>query len=158
MKYQRKYSPKRVVLDTTYVLPLLGVKVKGLKPEILTRLSEKYELHYPSAMIPELIGVVLKQCRKKKLKTIPSEALEGLNTLLYGGTINITSPIDTDLKQAYKLYKLGLKDVFDNILYSTATRLNAYIITADKNLKTFLKQKKLKHQTIITNPENILPK
>ncbi len=157
MNFQREYSAERLVLDTTYILPLLGVKVLNVDEDMLKKISKHYELHYPMAMISELVGVILKQCKKERLKEVPENAVKGLNSLLYSGDILIDPLLGEDLRFTYHLYKLGLNDLFDNILYCTAIRLNAKILTLDKELKEFLKKNGLKHQVLITNPKSLLP-
>ena len=73
---QSSSSPK-LVLDTPYVLPFLGVQVGELASEKLAHLLEGFKLYYPAAMLAELLGVVFKQLRKAEASFLPAEVGEG---------------------------------------------------------------------------------
>ena len=64
-KSQSKFSTKRLVLDTTYVLPMLGIEVEGLERESLNYIIKHYELYYPATLLVELKGVVFKEAKRR---------------------------------------------------------------------------------------------
>ena len=129
----------KAIVDTSFLLPYVGLKVRGLSEELMNRLNE-IELYYPYIMIAELIGVIMREARKAKLSSIPKIALRGFNTIIYGEAIRIINPIDQDLEIAYTLITSGLNDIFDAILYSTSRRTGIKAITMDKALIKFLQQ------------------
>ena len=129
----------KVIVDTSFLLPYVGLRVKEVSDEVMDWL-EGIELYYPYAMVPELIGVVLKEARKMRLGTIPEQALRGLNSIMYGDTIHLITPVDQDLSTTYDLIKSGLSDLFDAILYATSRRTGITAITVDETLVDFLKK------------------
>ena len=151
-KYREEYSERKIILDTTYVLPILGIEVEGLDRDILDHLI-KYELYYPALLLVELESVVLKEARKRGLKSIPEQAIKGLNFLIYSGEINIVAPTGEDLKVMYELLRRGWKDIFDLSLYATAIRIDSRVLTMDKSFKKFLKDHGFHYQLLITHKE-----
>ena len=158
LKRLEKRSPnksldRRLVLDTTYVLPMLGIEVEGLERETLNHIIKHYELYYPATLLVELEGVVFKEAKRRGLENLPEQVVEGFNSIVYAGVINIISPVGEDLKVIYYLVKLGWKDIFDAALYATALRLNAKALTMDEYFKKFLKKRGLQYDLLITHKE-----
>lgn len=153
-RFQKKYSSS-IVADTTYLLPIVGLAVKGLSREDFNYILKNYQLFYPIPLLTELSAVIIKQARKEKLEEIPRQAIEGLNSIIYRETINLVPLDGEDLKIVYKLLKLGWKDIFDSILYATAIKLNMKILTMDKKFKNFLREKGLKHELSISHKQLI---
>ncbi|RLE78649.1 MAG: hypothetical protein DRJ51_09200, partial [Thermoprotei archaeon] len=135
------------------MLPVVGLAVKGLSKEDFNSLLENYQIFYPELLLVELYAVIVRQIRKEKLKEIPRQAIEGLNSIIYLETINLVPPDGGDLEVICELVNLGWKDVFDAILYATATRLNMKILTMDMRFKEFLKRKGLKHEILISHKQ-----
>jgi len=112
---------KDVILDTSYLLPLFGVKVEGIDENILFELSNQgINLFYPKLLIIELIAKIGREAAKRGLLEPPIETIEALNALLLEVDINLIEPSIKHLETAIKLRILGHKDMFDNILYATA--------------------------------------
>ena len=132
---------------------MLGIEVEGLERESLNYIIKHYELYYPATLLVELKGVVFKEAKRRGLEELPEQVVEGFNSIIYAGVINITLPVGDDLKVTYDLVKLGWKDVFDAALYATALRLNAKALTIDKHFKEFLKDRGLQHNLLITHKE-----
>jgi len=147
---QDKYS-RRLLLDTSYVLPQLGVEVEGI--EDLNEILEKRELYYPMVMVAELEAVVLKEAKKKGLERVPKQALEGLDYLVYSGSISLVPPRGEDLESTYHVLNRGWRDLFDATLYATAIRLRTEALTLDSAFKRFLKENGLEHTLLITHKE-----
>ena len=89
-KFQKKYSSS-IIVDTTYLLPIVGLRVKGLNREDYEYILENYRLFYPTLLLTELSAVIVKQARKKKLEKLPKQAVEGLNSIIYLEVINLVS-------------------------------------------------------------------
>lgn len=151
-KFQKKYS-NSIIVDTTYLLPIVGLRVKGLSREDYEYILENYRLFYPILLLSELSAVIVKQARKEKLEKLPKQAVEGLNSIIYLGTINLVPLDGEDLRIVYKLSKLGWRDIFDSILYATAIRLDMRVLTMDKKFKNFLKEKGLKHELLTSHKQ-----
>ncbi len=52
-------SLSKFVIDTSYLLPIVGIEVEGLDQGDIDKIF-KLELYYPVSLIPELIGVIIK--------------------------------------------------------------------------------------------------
>ena len=132
---------KAITVDTTYLLPLFGVKVKEINPEILIQLhSHQTTLLYPKLLIPELTAKIAREAIKRKLAEPPSQFHEALEALLLEVDITLVEPKKSHLETAVKLRILGHKDIFDNILYATALHEKTLLLTEDTTLIKFLEK------------------
>lgn len=145
-----EYS-SRLLLDTSYVLPHLGVEVRGL--EDLDEVLKGRRLYYPMAMMAELEGVVLKEVRRMRLESVPRQASEGLDYLVYGGAIGLVPPRGEDLESMRRVLNAGWRDLFDAILYATASRMGVEALTLDSTFSSFIREKGFKHGLLITHNE-----
>jgi len=57
-------------------------------------------------------------------------------------------------EDALRFYMLGHKDMVDNILYASSTRLDLKLITLDNELKEFIRERGLKN-TLISPDQSI---
>ena len=122
--------------------------MKEIDTEII-KLFESIELYYPYVMLPELMSIVVKIARKKKLKSIPEIALRGFISIVYRDHIHMINSVDRDLRIAYDLILSGLKDLFDAILYASSRRTSIKIIILDEFLVRFLKENNINIDNII---------
>ncbi len=132
----------RIVVDTSLILPFLGVRVHGLDHHILVSYAEQgYELLYPKLLLPELLGVVARVAEKSGLGSVPREAMEGLEALLAGEDVKLVEPRVEHLELALRLRLAGHRDIFDCILYATAVHEDAALVTMDRGLYEFLRER-----------------
>ena len=109
----------KLVLDTTYLLPIFKIKVK-LKyyDSIFPTLTEKYIVLYNPISIIEAKWIVLKLCKKNpSKKTVFLKAFrEGLKALTHSD-INQTVLTNSTIEETADnlLLKIGIKDYFDRI-------------------------------------------
>ena len=135
----------RVLLDTSFILPSLGIDtgeeiLKGLK-----RLADvKAEIHYSRFSILESLWVV---ARLIKTFDIGSFRL-GLRSILESGRYKEVSENYETFNEALNLYMLGHKDMIDNILYANSVHLDLKLLTLDNELKDFIHNKGLKDNII----------
>jgi len=132
------------VIDTTFLLPYLGIRVRGLDEDVLSSLSPCY----PVIMLVELLGVLYKEAKKKELEELPEQALEGFNSIVYGKEVKLIFPTEEDLRLGYEVMRRGWKDIFDVMLYATAKRLEIKALTMDSSFKKFLKEANLDHEVL----------
>jgi hypothetical protein len=127
-----------LLLDTTYLLPIFGLKVdledfEIIFPELLATRSISFN---PIALV-ESKWIVLKLIRKNpSTKNILLEAYRlGLKTLKEDHRLRQTALTDETIEEiADKLYHEGLKDYFDRLIYATAVRTNSSLLTEDEEL------------------------
>jgi len=141
-------SEGKIILDTSFLLPYVGLRVKEVRTEIMNWLKE-IDQYYPYMMIPELVGVIIRVSRKMTMDSIPDQALKGFNSIVYGDSIRLIGPMDKDLSIAYALMRRGLRDLFDAILYATSRRVGIKAITMDNSLVEFLKRNNFEADNII---------
>jgi len=145
---EKLLSESKIILDTSFLLPYVGLRVKEVRTEIMNWLRE-IDQYYPYMMIPELVGVIIRVSRKMNVDLIPDQALKGFNSIVYGDSIRLIEPMDEDLSIAYDLTRRGLRDIFDAILYATSRRLGIKAITMDSSLVEFLKRNNFEADNII---------
>lgn len=151
-KYQLR-SLSKVVLDTSYILPFLGIQVKDIDTEELVKILNGLKLFYPAVLIAELEGVIFKELRKHKMKNLPKEVLEGFDSLMLKGEVNVTLPDSEELKIINTIVSKGWKDIFDASAYALALTLDAFFLTLDEAFKNFLKQENFEHERLINHKE-----
>ncbi|AOL16479.1 PIN domain-containing protein [Sulfolobus sp. A20] len=130
---KRLLNHSELIVDTSFLLPFVGIKVKGIDE----RLLEGKRIYYPSLMLTELIAVIMKEVRKLKLKKIPEEAIKGL--FYINSTVNFITLEDLNL--VYEIISEGWNDIFDAILYSSYASTKIPLITLDKMFYDFLNKK-----------------
>ncbi len=132
-----KYSNKlRLLLDSTYLLPIIGVEVKGIHEALLIlrklRGIGKLEAYYTPFNIIEIIGKI------SKIKYDKDIVYQGL-TLIEEEFI-LTSPTLEGYMKALELKSKGFQDLIDLLLYTTALTRNLKLLTRDTILINFLEK------------------
>jgi predicted nucleic acid-binding protein len=125
----------KVLLDTTFMLPMVGVSVKGIASEVLNKLwqlrrSGEVELFYTEFNLLEILWVLSKlnyelPIVERGLKSIEKNMVK-------------TQPKYSSLLKALELRKKGFHDVIDLLLYLTAKDNELLFLTYDAELKRFL--------------------
>ncbi|MBO3808426.1 MAG: PIN domain-containing protein [Candidatus Brockarchaeota archaeon] len=141
-KRSRDNYPRKLILDTSFILPYLGIRVISIEEEDLEKITENYELHYPLLLLVELQGVVFKEAKKLSLKEIPKKAINGFISLVYGEHVKMIPPAEEDLNTSYDLISSGWNDIFDAILYAVSKRTRIKVLTMDTAFRKFLKENK----------------
>jgi predicted nucleic acid-binding protein len=140
-------------LDTSFLLPYLGIKVVGVDERDIVEITEKHKLYYPLLLLVELQGVVFKETRKRSLQEIPEKAVDGFISLVYGERVEMLPPAEDDLNTSYDLILSGWNDIFDAILYAVSKRTKMRVLTMDTAFKSFLKEKGFDHELLVTQNE-----
>lgn len=145
-----KPPTSKVLLDTGFILPTLGIDTGEEVTQALKKLAEtEAQIHLSRFTLLESLWVATKF---SKTKSFSSERFQlGLRSLLE--TTRYTK-VDEDSKtfiQAFTLYTLGHKDMIDNILYTTSTILNIKLLTLDIELKEFINNQGLRDTLLFPN-------
>ncbi|BCS93703.1 PIN domain-containing protein [Metallosphaera javensis (ex Sakai et al. 2022)] len=120
-----------LLVDTSFLLPFVGIRVTDANLNLEGKI-----LHYPSLMLTELFAVIMKEAKKRRLASIPREALDGF--LYVGYEVNLIQPVEQDLIMTYEVIRNGWNDVFDAILYATHVRTSLPLVTVDERFVNFL--------------------
>lgn len=153
----------KVLLDTSFLLPIVGIRIKDIKDKdlrILEKLSyEKKVTFYVSEIIwVEFVGIIHKLIRKTSKNNrddIINTISIGLSSLEQSGYINWINIGRREIEYALLLKEKGHKDVIDNLLYSIALLRGMYFLSVDTKFINFLKANNFKTNMFIT-PEELL--
>jgi len=137
----------RVLLDTTFILPTLGVDAGRDISKALQRLDEtQVEIHYSRFSILESLWVAARTVSDQKLFQDRFEL--GLRSVLKSHRYAKVDEEPEIFIESLKLYKLGHKDIVDNILYACSSYFDLKLLTVDKELRKFVRDNGLKDTLI----------
>ena len=133
-----------VLLDTTYLLPTFGVRVRGLDDDALVKLRElgsSGEVRYycSSVIWVELIGKVAREA-KARGEDLEDLVVDSARSLLESDFCRWIHPSKEAIKLAYRMRKLGHRDVIDNLLYSMAVTEGMRFLSMDSAFHRFLEE------------------
>lgn len=135
-----------IILDTTYVLPLFGIKIditSKFQDEIKVLWKKGitgYNIYLPSTCLIETMFKLLNEYRKKNDVTILQRYQLILPTVL-NSPINIFNPeLNTKASLIASVIRhSGHSDFMDCWIAGTAAALKGILITEDRELKKILK-------------------
>ena len=135
-----------IILDTTYVLPLFGIKIdiNSIFQDEIKVLWKKgiteYNIYLPSTCLIETMFKLLNEYRKKNDVTILQRYQLILPTVL-NSPVNIFNPeLNTKASLIASVIRhSGHSDFMDCWIAGTAAALKEILITEDKELKKILK-------------------
>ncbi len=142
----------KLLLDTTYFLPTIGITIKGLPKEAPIKLMEEgYEVFISDISIFELSAKGGKYIATGILP--PERAIKGIKSIVYEDSIT-KIPIHENklLFTAFKLRGI-LKDFVDCLILSSAMNKCDMLITEDKDIQNLKKDKNLNKLLATINPE-----
>jgi len=129
----------RVLLDTSLLLPTLGIEVEKAD-KILKRLRD-HELYYSELSILECLWVV--NSLKKKGKSDRESFETGIRSIF---ECYAKAEINAEIVlRAFEIYEMGHRDIVDCLLYSTASKNNMKFASLDDELKGFVKDNDLEY-------------
>jgi PIN domain nuclease of toxin-antitoxin system len=142
----------KLLLDTTYFLPVIGISVKNLPKDAPTKLmSKKHQIFISDITIFELSAKGAKYAASGLIS--PERISRGIRVLIYNETIKII-PIheSTILHTAFKLRNI-LSDFIDCLILSSAINNCDALITEDNDIQNIKENKNLKEIAAIKNPK-----
>lgn len=124
----------KMLLDTTYLLPAIGISIKGIPQDAVLKLIEKGHIVFISDItIFELSAKGSKYVAEEKLS--PERVSKGIRTIVYDENITKLSIHDTlTLHMAFKLRRL-LNDFIDCLITSSAISACNVVVTEDEHIK-----------------------
>ncbi len=131
---------RKILLDTTYLLPLFGIDVGLSGYEVLfPRLLEEYRVYYTPLSLVESKLIVLKLSKMKPELSdkFLIEYRKGLDTIISNDKLEDTIITNGVIEEvADHLLRMGLRDYFDRMIYATAYYYNTILLTEDNELKS----------------------
>jgi len=130
----------KVMLDTTYLMPLFGIETEKFSASQLQILlgQRNLDLFYSPVSLVELKWIILKQIKKVNnifKKTLLSRYNEALWYLLYGEYFYELPLIDPRINTLEGILRdLGLNDYFDRIIFAAALEYCDILLTEDTEI------------------------
>lgn len=142
----------KLLLDTTYLLPAIGISIKELPKDAPIKLIQKgHQISVSNISIFELSA---KGARHIVAGTLPAERVtRGIRAIIYDDTITII-PIheSTLLLTAFKLRNM-LGDFIDCLILSSAINQCDALITEDNDIQNLKKNKEFNELVTTINPK-----
>ena len=139
---------QRLILDTSYILPLFGIKIKSL-----TKINEglkliwkegidDFEVYLPSICLIESLYKLIHEYKKNNDYKILKRYPLTIPTITTSQNVKIfNSYIDSTASQiAIKIRHAGHSDMMDCWIAASAAALNGILLTEDPLLKDILKR------------------
>jgi len=142
----------RVLLDTTYFLPAIGISVKDLPKDAPLKLMQKG--HRISISDVSVFELAAKGAKHVALGTLAAERVtKGIRALVYSDAVEVISMRETTLLlTAFKLRGV-LSDFIDCLLLSSAINLCDVLITEDEDIHDLRKNKDFNDLVASINPK-----
>jgi len=131
----------QVLVDTTFLLPTLGIEVEEHAQEVIP-LFRRVQVYYLEASILEALWKLV------KLKIDPSTLESGVEAIR--STYNELLPKASAFRIALALYELGHRDLIDNLLYASSFKSGMLFLTIDEDFVDFLRTKKQPLSHVLT--------
>jgi predicted nucleic acid-binding protein len=142
----------RLLLDTTYLLPAIGVSIRELSRDVLTKLIQKGD--QISICDISIFEVAATGAKHVSAGALPAERVtRGIRAIVYNETIE-TIPIHDSalLLTAFKLRSM-LNDFIDCLVLSAAITRCEILLTEDEDIQELKKNKEFNELRVTINPE-----
>ena len=137
-----------ILLDTSFILPLLGIDVTSTK--IRTGWNKLHsgnnDIFYTELSLYEASRVAACKIRNNKFDSIRYRA--GVNSIVLGGKFNKALLQPDAYSQALDYWIMGHRDLFDNLLYVISLQNNLRFLTLDNELRDFIIENNLPNTLI----------
>jgi len=132
----------KVLLDTSFILPTLGIDVGEEVEEKLKKLDEvDAEIYYSRISILESLWVAAKLMKNQAFDM--ERFIQGLKSVMESGRyLKVEENAQTFIDDL-KLYELGHRDIIDDLLYAISINFGLKFLTLDTELMGFIQSKKL---------------
>ena len=139
-------------MDTTYLLPAIGVSIKGLPKDALVKLMQKgHQISISNISVFELSA---KGAKHVATGTLSAERVtRGIRAIVYDERITVVPMHDSSvLLTAFKLRRL-LSDFIDRLILSSAINQNDAVVTEDKEIQNLKRKKEFNGLLTTMNPK-----
>ncbi|MDK2373156.1 MAG: PIN domain-containing protein [Candidatus Korarchaeota archaeon] len=133
-----------VLIDTTFLLPTLGMEVEREAEEVIP-LFREVRIHYMEVSLLEASWIYA------KLGLDPEPFELGLEAVRL--TYDLLIPGPSAYSLAFRIYDSGHRDLIDNLLYASAKESNLLFLTIDRSFIRFLEDRGWSTSLVITPSE-----
>lgn len=140
-----------MLLDTTYLLPAIGVSIRGLPQDALIQLIAKgHQLSISEITIFELSATAAKQAATESLTG--ERASRGIRAIVYDGRIARVPIHDSAvLLTAFKLRRT-VSDFVDCLILSSAMNRSDVLLTEDEEIRNLRRKQEFQELIRSVNP------
>lgn len=140
---KNKKNTLKVLLDTTFILPTLGIDSGIEVKKAIKKLDEiNAELYYSIFSILESLWIAIRLIKKREFDIERFKL--GLRSLIEARRYKQIIENTEVFNYALSLYLNGHADMIDNILYANSIIYDIKFLTIDEEIKKFIKIKNLK--------------
>jgi len=144
----RKGCGRGVLLDTSFLLPFLGFTTRRDVMEAIP-LLRGCRVYYSELSILEALWKAVKLVRSGRDVDVVVRGVE-----LVRSSFEQAPVTGEAVETAMKMYALGHRDMVDNLLYGTARALGLRLLTVDRELARFVREKGLE-PSILMEPSEL---
>ncbi len=129
----------RLLLDTTYLMPLAGIETDRFGSRDFAELCSAggVELLASPISLVEIKWVIIGKTKGRPdlREQLRRRYRDMLDLVLYGGIVRLTPLLDERIdEEENRLLDLGIKDYFDRVIFSTAVHYADALLTEDSDL------------------------
>ncbi|MBI4258328.1 MAG: hypothetical protein HY619_05170 [Thaumarchaeota archaeon] len=142
----------RLLLDTTYLLPAIGIVIKGIPKDAAISLTQKgHQICISDISIFELSAKGAKHIAEEALS--PERVARGIRAIVHDEELEkITIYEDTILLTAFKLRNM-LSDFIDCLILSSAMNRCDFLVTEDSKIQNLKEDKEFNEMLGNINPK-----
>lgn len=125
-----------MLVDTTFLLPTLGIDVGKRSNSALKKLAEiNADIYYSRFSVLESLWIAARYVENSTFNL--DRFSHGLRSIMDGGRYRILDEGSEIFSEATRFYKLGHVDMIDNILYASSIHFGLRFLTVDRKLGDF---------------------
>ncbi|MHA3964477.1 MAG: PIN domain-containing protein [Candidatus Thorarchaeota archaeon SMTZ1-45] len=145
-------STQKILLDTSFLLPTLGIDVEQEVMQALQKLdSMEIQLFYSDWSLLESSWIAIRQIKQGKYQEPIFR--RGLLSITKTRFYNAVSMSPDDYLTALSFFQRGHTDMIDNLLYASALRNQYRFLTIDDELSQFITENKI--ENVVLTPKDI---
>ncbi|MEM0277927.1 MAG: PIN domain-containing protein [Pyrobaculum sp.] len=148
MRSRRGTSRVSVIVDTSFLLPTLGVEVEEECMEVIP-LFRKAEVWYLEVALLEAMWKILKLVGREKLERVRL-GLEAIRA-----SYRVAEPPPEAYTKAVEIFDKGHRDYIDALHYATASALGAPFLTVDYRFIDFLRGAGYRVEGVVITPREL---
>jgi predicted nucleic acid-binding protein len=145
-------STQKILLDTSFLLPTLGIDVEKEVIETLSKLESREDhLFYSDWSLLESSWLAVRQMKQGKYQEpIYRRGLLSITKTQVYDTVEMNPE---DYLAALRFFQMGHSDMIDNLLYATALRNKYQFLTIDTELAFFITKNNI--ESAILTPKDV---
>lgn len=142
----------RVLVDTTYFMPAIGVGVRGLPRTVLSNLRKQgHKLMISNITVFELAAKGARLVTSKRLSK--ERVTQGLNAILYDPDIETVEFAELGVLDKASSLRADISDFIDCVILASAAAKADILLTEDQKLRDLSVEDALLSKLKPTNPD-----